>query len=140
MSLESKRDQFFNGGLSYSENKPVAIFANSAINTENNAENRNYRNNRNSSVIENVKDERGKIATIATIATYSDTEGGGEISEISKISNDPTNETGDKLAGHENLIVTCYTPNGDAIQIRAKDQGHAEWLVKMNPKPNGGVQ
>lgn len=40
----------------------------------------------------------------------------------------------------KNLIVTCYTPNGDAIQIRAKDQGHAEWLVKMNPKPNGGVQ
>lgn len=40
----------------------------------------------------------------------------------------------------KNLIVTCYTPDGEAIQIMAKDQGHAEWLVKMNPKPNGGVQ
>ena len=30
MSLESKRDQFFNGGFSYSENKPVANSANSA--------------------------------------------------------------------------------------------------------------
>ena len=37
------------------------------------------------------------------------------------------------------LLVTCYTPNGTAIQIRAKDPEHAKWLMKMNPKPNGGV-
>ncbi len=45
-----------------------------------------------------------------------------------------------KFNNQKYLLVTCYTPNGYAIQIRAKDQGHAEWLVKMNPKPNGGVQ
>ncbi len=36
----------------------------------------------------------------------------------------------------KSLIVTCYTPNGEAIQIAAKDHEHAEWLKQMNPTPN----
>jgi hypothetical protein len=44
-----------------------------------------------------------------------------------------------KSINFKNLIVTCYTPYGDPIEIRAKDHEHAKWLVKMNPKPNGGV-
>lgn len=35
----------------------------------------------------------------------------------------------------ENLIVTCYTPNGKPVEVEARDQDHAAWLVKMNPKP-----
>ena len=33
------------------------------------------------------------------------------------------------------LIVTCYTPNGEAIEIEAKDEAHAIWLKQINPKP-----
>lgn len=35
------------------------------------------------------------------------------------------------------LTVSCYTPNGEAIQIKAKDEAHAIWLKQMNPKPTG---
>jgi hypothetical protein len=28
------------------------------------------------------------------------------------------------------LTVTCYTPNGESIQIEAKDEAHAVWLKK----------
>jgi hypothetical protein len=34
----------------------------------------------------------------------------------------------------DSLIVTCYTPNGDAIEVEARDQEHGEWLKRMNPK------
>ena len=37
----------------------------------------------------------------------------------------------------KHLTVTCYTPNGEAIQIKAKDEAHAIWLKQMNPKPTG---
>jgi hypothetical protein len=33
------------------------------------------------------------------------------------------------------LIVTVYTPSGTPMTIRADNAGHAEWLRKMNPKP-----
>lgn len=39
----------------------------------------------------------------------------------------------------KSLLVTCYTPSGEAIQIEAKDHEHAEWLLKVNPKPSGEV-
>ena len=32
------------------------------------------------------------------------------------------------------LMVTCYTPAGDAIMIEARDMAHASWLKQMNPK------
>ena len=73
-----------------------------------------------------------------------------EISKISEISNRPVFEKRKdeqhklaelaELAGHKNLLVACYTPDGEAIQIMAKDPEHAQWLMKMNPKPNGGVK
>ena len=31
--------------------------------------------------------------------------------------------------------VTCYTPNGQAFELEARDPEHAEWLQRMNPKP-----
>ena len=30
--------------------------------------------------------------------------------------------------------VTCYTPNGQAFEVEARDPEHATWLQKMNPK------
>jgi hypothetical protein len=35
----------------------------------------------------------------------------------------------------QRLAVTCYTPNGTPTEAEARDQGHAAWLLKMNPKP-----
>jgi hypothetical protein len=32
-------------------------------------------------------------------------------------------------------IVTCYTPNGEAIEIEARNKKHAIFLKQMNPKP-----
>ena len=32
------------------------------------------------------------------------------------------------------LIVTCYTPNGNPIEIQARSPEHAEFLKRMNPK------
>jgi len=72
-----------------------------------------------------------------------------EISEISEISNVSAFENAKdephklaelaKLATYQNLMVTCYTPSGEALQIMAKDKEHAEWLLKVNPKPTGEV-
>lgn len=33
------------------------------------------------------------------------------------------------------LMVTVYTPNGDPLEVEAKDEAHAVFLMKMNPKP-----
>ena len=33
----------------------------------------------------------------------------------------------------DRLTVTCYTPNGTPILVRAKDDAHLEWLLKVNP-------
>jgi hypothetical protein len=33
------------------------------------------------------------------------------------------------------VTVTCYTPNGQAFEVEARDPEHATWLQKMNPKP-----
>ena len=33
------------------------------------------------------------------------------------------------------LMVTCYTPAGNAIEVEAKTPAHAEFLQRMNPKP-----
>jgi hypothetical protein len=30
--------------------------------------------------------------------------------------------------------VTCYTPNGQAFELEARDPEHAAWLQRMNPK------
>jgi hypothetical protein len=35
----------------------------------------------------------------------------------------------------EQIMVIIYTPNGTALEVEAKDQEHAEWLQRMNPKP-----
>jgi hypothetical protein len=35
---------------------------------------------------------------------------------------------------HDALMVVCYTPAGDAIQIEAMDEEHGEWLQRMNPR------
>ncbi|MGZ8914382.1 MAG: hypothetical protein ACXW1Z_14890 [Methylobacter sp.] len=36
---------------------------------------------------------------------------------------------------NEVLFVVCYIPSGIPIRIQANDAAHAEWLVRMNPKP-----
>ena len=35
------------------------------------------------------------------------------------------------------LTVTCYTPAGNPIEVEAKDEEHAAWLLRMNPQPQG---
>jgi hypothetical protein len=32
-------------------------------------------------------------------------------------------------------LTDCYTPNGGLIRLMAKDAGHEEFLLRMNPKP-----
>ena len=32
------------------------------------------------------------------------------------------------------LIVTCYTPAGNPVEVEANNPGHAEFLLRMNPK------
>jgi len=34
------------------------------------------------------------------------------------------------------VIVTVYTPNGQAMQVLAKNQAHADFLIRMNPPPH----
>ncbi len=31
------------------------------------------------------------------------------------------------------IIVKCYTPNGNLIEVEARDPQHAEWLLRYNP-------
>jgi len=33
------------------------------------------------------------------------------------------------------IIVTCYTPNGNPIEVIARNAEHAEFLRRMNSKP-----
>ncbi|MGH8659723.1 MAG: hypothetical protein ACREV4_14935 [Gammaproteobacteria bacterium] len=33
------------------------------------------------------------------------------------------------------LVVTCYTPRGEPIEVRADDAEHAAWLRRTNPPP-----
>lgn len=40
----------------------------------------------------------------------------------------------------EYLIVTCYTPAGNPIEVQARNADHAAWLLRMNPKPRGTGQ
>jgi hypothetical protein len=32
-------------------------------------------------------------------------------------------------------MVRCYTPLGNPVDVEARDQAHAAFLRKMNPKP-----
>jgi len=34
-----------------------------------------------------------------------------------------------------NAFVICYTPNGQAFNVQATSPEHAEFLQRMNPKP-----
>ena len=36
---------------------------------------------------------------------------------------------------HGALMVTCYTPAGNAVEVEAKNPAHAEFLQRINPKP-----
>jgi len=40
----------------------------------------------------------------------------------------------DYVIDETGLIVDCFTPNGALIKIQARDQDHAQWLQRMNPK------
>ncbi len=31
------------------------------------------------------------------------------------------------------IMVKCYTPNGNLIEVEARDPQHAEWLIRHNP-------
>ena len=33
------------------------------------------------------------------------------------------------------LMVTCYTPAGNAVEVEARNAEHAAFLRRMNPKP-----
>ena len=33
------------------------------------------------------------------------------------------------------LILICYTPAGNAVEVEAKNPAHADFLQRMNPKP-----
>ncbi len=37
-------------------------------------------------------------------------------------------------SGRTGPVVECWTPAGRPIRIKARDQAHAAWLRKMNPK------
>lgn len=37
--------------------------------------------------------------------------------------------------GERLLTVICYTPNGKPVEVEARDEEHAAWLLRMNPKP-----
>lgn len=34
--------------------------------------------------------------------------------------------------------VTCYTPKGDPVQVLAREDAHAAWLIAVNPRPPAG--
>ena len=35
------------------------------------------------------------------------------------------------------LMVRCYSPSGLCYEVEARDEEHAAWLKRMNPKPKG---
>ena len=40
-----------------------------------------------------------------------------------------------ELAEPNNLIVTCWTPAGNPVEVIARDRDHAEQLRRWNPEP-----
>ncbi|MEI6069775.1 MAG: hypothetical protein WCP96_20755 [Methylococcaceae bacterium] len=39
-------------------------------------------------------------------------------------------------AKNNSVVVICYSPNGKAFDVEARDPEHAAWLQRMNPHPN----
>lgn len=58
-------------------------------------------------------------ATSATSATLE-----AESSKVARVAA-PNNHTS----------VICYTPNGKAIEVEARDAEHVAFLIRMNPNP-----
>lgn len=36
-------------------------------------------------------------------------------------------------------IITCYTPNGNPVKVQATSPAHAEYLQRMNPRPQENI-
>ena len=36
---------------------------------------------------------------------------------------------------NNSAVVICYSPNGKAFDVEARNPEHATWLQRMNPKP-----
>ncbi len=39
---------------------------------------------------------------------------------------------------NNSAVVICYTPNGNPINVEARDPEHAAWLQRMNPHTQTG--
>lgn len=79
-----------------------------------------------------LKNRTAPLATSATFATLeaenSKSEGQSrKVAEVAEVAEGQS---------PENLIVTCYTPNGTPIEVEATSTDHAEFLQHMNPIPN----
>jgi hypothetical protein len=44
--------------------------------------------------------------------------------------------SGQLPAKRQNLTVEVYTPAGDMLTVEAKDEAHAQWLRRVDPKPS----
>jgi len=56
-------------------------------------------------------------------------------SELTICTTDSLTEVKEGLINRYGISVTCYTPNGDPIQLEARDEEHTAWLKRTNPKP-----
>ena len=68
--------------------------------------------------------ESSKVARVADPLPVKTNNSGLEISKLAELAA-PNNHTS----------VICYTPNGNPIKVQATSTAHAEFLQRMNPKP-----
>ncbi|MGZ4955586.1 MAG: hypothetical protein ACXV79_10695 [Methylobacter sp.] len=47
----------------------------------------------------------------------------------------PISKLAELAAPIDSEIITCYTPNGNPLEVIARNAEHAEFLRRMNPKP-----
>jgi hypothetical protein len=89
-----------------------------------------------------VKAEHEAVATVATaknrVATPQpmNNKAVASVAAVAVQNNNSQNENALEKSFDNPLLVTVYTPNGQALTVLARDDEHKAFLLRMNPKPN----
>jgi exonuclease III len=88
-----------------------------------------------------VKVDYEAVATVATVknqvATLQLTNDAAvaSVAAIATQNNNSQNENALEKSFDNPLLVTVYTPNGQALTVLARDDEHKAFLLRMNPNP-----
>jgi hypothetical protein len=92
-----------------------------------------------------VKAEHEAVATVASaknqVATPQPTnnEAVASVAAVAVQNNNSQHKNALEKSFENPLLVTVYTPNGQALTALARDYEHKAFLLRMNPKPKTAI-